>query len=319
MLAIAVVAAIAGSWAPARAQQRGSDCRPHLIVLSAFPAELGPLLARARIDDVVDSGARRFYVGTLEGHRVVMALTGIGLVNADATSRLAVSLFGCGLRGVVFSGVSGGRTNIGDVTVPARWTLDGGTTWYPADPRMLATASAASPSAHLWNVAPVGDPACLGVPTDAVRTVAVLSAPRVIVGGDGTSSDPFRGSPLPCAPGGGDVFGCHPCADHRTSPAEATRFATGAIPFVDPAFFLGYLSAPPSTPAGFDADDMETAAVARVASQHAVPFIAFRALSDGGGDPLHLPGFPFQFFVYRQLAADNAAAVAKAFLAAWRR
>jgi hypothetical protein len=183
---------------------------------------------------------------------------------------------------------------------------------------MLATASAAASSAHLSNVTPAGDPACLGVPRDAVRTVAVMSTPRVITGGDGSSADPFRGRPLPCAPGGGDVFGCHPCADHRTSPGEASRFIAEAPPFVDPAFLLGYLSAPPSTPAGFDADDMETAAVARAAAQHGIPFIAFRALSDGGGDPLHLPGFPFQFFLYRQLAADNAAAVANAFLAAWR-
>jgi hypothetical protein len=41
-------------------------------------------------------------------------------------------------------------------------------------------------------------------------------------------------------------------------------------------------------------------------------------VSDGGGDPLSLPGFPFQFFYYRQLAADNAAITTLAFLASWR-
>ena len=30
-----------------------------------------------------------------------------------------------------------------------------------------------------------------------------------------------------------------------------------------------------------------------------------------------LPGFPSQFFVYKQLAADNAAAVTLAFVDAW--
>ncbi|MCA1833262.1 MAG: hypothetical protein LC750_11155 [Actinobacteria bacterium] len=63
--------------------------------------------------------------------------------------------------------------------------------------------------------------------------------------------------------------------------------------------------------------DMETAAVAQVANANTIPFIAFRALSDGLGDPLHLPGFPFQFFYYRQLAADNAAEMTLAFLQAW--
>ena len=44
-----------------------------------------------------------------------------------------------------------------------------------------------------------------------------------------------------------------------------------------------------------------------VAIGHHVPFLGIRAVSDGGGDPLGLPGFPAQFFYYRQLAADNAA------------
>jgi nucleoside phosphorylase len=48
-----------------------------------------------------------------------------------------------------------------------------------------------------------------------------------------------------------------------------------------------------------------------------VPFLGLRGVSDGGGDALGLPGFPFQFFYYRQLAADNAAAATLAFLAAW--
>ena len=94
------------------------------------------------------------------------------------------------------------------------------------------------------------------------------------------------------------------------------RFAKGVVPFLDPNFFLSYFQSP--SPSGhYAAQDMETAAVARVAARHGAPFLAFRAASDGGGDPLMLPGFPFQFFFYKQLAADNAAATALAFLRAW--
>ena len=57
--------------------------------------------------------------------------------------------------------------------------------------------------------------------------------------------------------------------------------------------------------------------VAQAAAQNGVPFLGIRAASDGNGDPLHLPGFPAQFFVYRQLAGNNAAAVAVAFLRQW--
>jgi len=105
---------------------------------------------------------------------------------------------------------------------------------------------------------------------------------------------------------------------------QAAAFAQGAPAFAQPGFFTSYLAT--ATPSGtWVTVDNETAVVAAVAAAHGVPFIGFRAASDGpgnspgtGGDPLMLPGFPAQFVVYRQLAADNAAAMALAFLAAWR-
>ena len=56
--------------------------------------------------------------------------------------------------------------------------------------------------------------------------------------------------------------------------------------------------------------DMETAAVAKLAAENQIPFLAFRAVSDGGGDPLiasALIGFPVQFFIYQQLALPHSA------------
>jgi nucleoside phosphorylase len=67
----------------------------------------------------------------------------------------------------------------------------------------------------------------------------------------------------------------------------------------------------------FIESDDETGAVAAVANSHRVPFIGFRGISDGSPDPLMLPGFPAQFVVYDQLAADNAAAMTLAFVGAW--
>ena len=77
---------------------------------------------------------------------------------------------------------------------------------------------------------------------------------------------------------------------------------------------LGLLSAvnPP-----VDAVDQETAAAQQVADAHGVPFLGIRGMSDGPGDPLNLPGYPFTFFVYKQIAADNAAIVTEAFLDSW--
>ena len=294
-------------------------CDHRLLVLSAFPGEIDHLLAKTTITTVVNPSGRTFYLGTLGGNKVALGLTGIGIVNADATTRTALGYFRCQgaltIDGIVFSGVSGGRTFIGDVTIPTQWTLDGGGT-YPVDQTMYDTAVATSASVKLADQVPLGDLACIGLDPDLIETIKLPHQPVVIAGGRGHTADPFGGREFPCIPGGGDVFGCRPCRapDHRLHPF---RFLRDAPAFIDPNFFLGYFQNPTPSTATYDAEDMETASVARVAHANGLPFIAFRALSDGQGDPLHLPGFPFQFFIYRQIAANNAAATAYAFLAAW--
>jgi nucleoside phosphorylase len=307
------MSALAFAPVPARA------CAERLLVLSAFPGEIDHLLAAATDvqTDVVDG--RSFFVGRLKDNDVVLALTGIGLVNATTTTASALDHYDCGddpgITGIVFSGVSGGKTFIGDVTIPARWTLDDGDTWMATDPAMFAVAQGVS--ATLSQVAPLGDAACVGVDPDLVQAIPMPHPPVIIAGGDGASADGFGGRAFPCFPAGGDVFGCEPCRAPTHQIPDIERFANDALPFVDPAFFVEYPQQPMPAEGAYDAVDMETAAAAKVAADAGVPFIAFRALSDGLGDPLSLPGFPFQFFVYRQLAANNAAAVALAFLDAW--
>ncbi len=184
---------------------------------------------------------------------------------------------------------------------------------------MLATAqTVVARGVQLEQIAPLGDCACTGlVDPDAIQTVHMPHKPQILLGGKGRSSDPFIGNAFPCIPMSGDVFGCQPCKAPRFAASDIPRFVQGAAPFLNPNFFINYFQNPPNTPPGYDADDMETAAVAHVAAEKHVPFIGFRALSDGLGDPLMLPGFPAQFFVYRQYAADNAGAVELAFLSAW--
>jgi nucleoside phosphorylase len=296
-------------------------CAPRLLILSAFPGEIDLLLQATDVTDVVEVDGRSFFAGTLAGNDVVMGLSGIGLANAERTTRSAFDVFACDdettISGVVFSGVSGGRTNIGDVSVPTRWTIDD-QTWFDVDPTMFAAAQAAAPNAVLTDHVPIGDLACVGLDPALVRTVRMPNQPVITFGGDGKSADPFNGRSFPCIPFGGDVFGCNPCRSPAGPEApDVQRFIEDAIPFIDPEFFTSYFESPPPATTEYHAEDMETAAVALVATEHAIPFIAFRSLSDGLGDPLHLPGFPVQFFVYRQIAADNAAAVTIAFLEEW--
>lgn len=300
-------------------------CTPRLLVLSAFPGEIDGLLTEATLSasETVIIDGRSFFVGSLRGNDVVLALTGIGLVNAERTTLAALGHFRCGfdpgITGIVFSGVAGGRSFIGDVTVPSRWTEDDGESWLEVDAGMLAVARQIRDggAVELARDVPSGDAACIGHDPDLVRTVRIDHAPEILVGGDGKSADTFEGRAFPCVPSGGDVFGCEACRRPAHSPPDVVRFFSGVLPFLDPLFILSFFQSPPPATTEYDAEDMETGAVARVATANGVPFIAFRAVSDGQGDPLMLPGFPAQFFVYRQLAADNAAAVALAFLEAW--
>ena len=317
----AIVAALALSTVVAVGADAGGSaaCRQRTLVLSAMPIELGPLLAQTKVERTVTDDGHHYFVGRLRGHDVVLTLTGIGPVNADNNTRKALTLFRCGGRSgidsVVFSGVSGGDF-IGNVIVPTRWTLDAGKHFSPVDPKMLAAARrTAHTDVPLEQKAPAGDPLCQCVTDpDTVSTVAVTHKPRIEVGGDGETTDPFGGRALGCAPGGGDVFGCEPCV-LQTDPDTAGHFVDSAVPFVDPDFFRNYSS---GTGSGhYVAEDEETAAVAKVAAARHLPFLGFRAVSDGKGDPLGLPGFPVQFFYYRQLAADNAALTTMAFLANW--
>jgi nucleoside phosphorylase len=309
-----VVLVVAAAAAPARADAARHACSNRVLVLAAMPLELNPLTARASIDRTIRIDDRTFYVGRLAGRNVVLALTGIGLVNARQTAQLALDYFRCGFRGALFSGVAGSRQNIGDVTIPRRWTRDGGTTWTGVDPAMLGSAQRlAGTRVPLSQDVPVGDAACLCPGVDAPTPVHINRTPKVVVGGDGRSSDTYGGKALPCLPGGGDIAGCAPCLRLSGSAQDAAAFAEHAPSLLDPGFAKAFLQ-PPSPSSDADSEDQETAAVAEVARAHRVPFLGIRAVSDGAGDPLGLPGFPSQFVVYRQLAGNNAAAVTLAFL-----
>jgi hypothetical protein len=217
---------------------------------------------------------------------------------------------------VVFSGVAGGagRTSIGDVAVPARWTLDNGATFHAVDPGMLATAETLSVA--LGGIDRLGDPACLCSRIANIQLIDLHREPQLFIGGDGASSDNNNGQAFPCIPGGGSVFGCQPCAAPDRSPLYTGNFFQAAGPWLKNALISNLNISSTQNPA-FDATDNETAAAQAVADAHGVPFLGIRGISDGPGDPLHLPGFPFEFFVYKQIAADNAALVTAAFLESW--
>jgi hypothetical protein len=321
MLLLAPVSLVAASSGAHAAGHYKPACHPRTLILSAMPVEISPLLGKLHHRHTVAVDSHDFFVGMLRGHRAVLAMTGIGPVNARRTTRQALSHFRCdartGISSVIFSGVAGGDF-IGNVTVPGRWTQDNGKHFYGVNRSMLKVARRISHrGVALERKTPVGDPLCTcGNSTKGVHTVTVTHKPRINVGGAGQTTDPFSGHRLPCVPAGGDVFGCDPCPAHKELADEVINSLPGFAAVANPDFFAGYLSN--SESGSYVAEDEETGAVDAIAHHHHLPFIGFRAVSDGGGDPLHLPGFPAEFFYYRQLAADNAALATFAFLSAWQ-
>jgi nucleoside phosphorylase len=282
VIAVAAPAGAASRPAPCDVAADTPAAAPYVIVLSAFPAELAPLVEAADIEDTVLVDGRPYYRGRLDGASVVLGLTLIGMVNAETQTRSVLRAFEAGA--LVMSGVAGSHHRIGDVVVAAAWREEGRRKRRRVNAALLALARRG---------AAVPLEACTPVPPSSPDNpiVCMPHAPAVVFEDLGESGDDFDGEALACVPGAGEIFGCE-----LPEPAAATAPAAIAEQYPD-------------------AIDMETAAVARVAAEHRVPFVAMRAVSDGAGDPLGDRGFPAQFFDYYALAARNAAAVTRAVIA----
>jgi adenosylhomocysteine nucleosidase len=275
------------------------DGTPRIAVMSAFAPEWTALRAAMseRKEHVVNGTT--FVTGRLEGHDAVLFLSGISMVNAAMTTQLALDRFR--VTRIVFSGIAGGvdpAFAVGDVVVPGQWgqyleavfareTTDG---WQvPAfferpfpnygmifpQPVEVARAGAAEPEERFW------------FPVDA----AMLETARGVAG---------QVELADCAAAG-------QCLERPPRVTVGGNGVSGQA-FVDNRAFREF------TFATFRASvlDMESAAVAHVAYANAVPFIAFRSLSDlAGGE-----SGENQIRTFFQLAADNAATVVRAFLRA---
>src|SRR5256712_12489180 len=125
-LAVAAGVAAGALFPPAVLAAWQTNAR--VLLLSAYPTEGAKLLAAAApVTEVGVFNGRSFFAGTIAGKNVVMGLTGIGLVNADLTTRAVLAYLednDLRVKAIVFSGVAGSSYNIGDVVVPDHWTDD---------------------------------------------------------------------------------------------------------------------------------------------------------------------------------------------------
>lgn len=291
--------AASGSAAiPAAAPVRLDEV-PRVGIATAFAPELAALLPSLadRRQHVVNG--RPFYTGMLAGKPVVLFETGVSLVNAAMNTQLVFDRFN--IDAILVSGIAGGvdpQLSIGDVAVPDQWAQYNEMIYM----REIAPGRYAEYQGYSLEIAPLGYMRPNGVrivsaaepqpqrrfwfPADpALMAIAREAAPHVEL--------------ARCDRAG-------QCLEHAPELIIGGNGVTGSV-FLDNAAFREYLHAS----FGAEVVEMETAAIAMVAHANAVPFIAFRSLSDlaGGGE-----AEANEMGTFMDIAAANSAAVVLAFL-----
>ncbi|XP_050213870.1 bark storage protein A-like [Mercurialis annua] len=106
---------------------------PYLGLVIPNMFEMNPLLRSPNFTAstlVIDFSGRRFRFGSIAGKRVILVMTGLGMVNTGITTQLLLSLFN--VEGVVHYGTAGAINpllNGGDVTIPKYWSHTGLWNW----------------------------------------------------------------------------------------------------------------------------------------------------------------------------------------------
>ena len=274
------------------------DATPRIAVISAFEPEWKALKASVGEPKSYSVNGVEFVTGTLGGRKVVLFLCGVSMVNAAMNTQLVLDRFD--VTGIVVSGIAGGvdpGLHVGDVTVAARWGQ------YLEAVFARETDGKFQPPPWMK----------LSYPNYGMifpEDVGVRSAKEGLQKHFWFEADPG----MLAAAGGIGAVELKRCTAQQACLTHTPRLVVGGNgvsgqAFVDNAAFRQYVFAT------FKAQvlDMETAAVAMVAYANAVPFIAFRSLSDlaGGGEGAN------ELRTFFQLASDNSAAVVQRFLTAW--
>lgn len=273
---------------------------PRIAVMSAFDAEWLELRRAMQVTETRVVNGRTLYFGRLAGHDVVVLLSGFSMVNAAMTTQALLDRVN--VSAIVFSGIAGGvnpALNVGDVTVPSQWAHYQEMIFARETPNGFVSAIPTEGFTPFGMMFPRGTSVTArgGAPDSLTRRFwfpmdsGMLQVARAVASKATLQRCTDRGACLPHTPrivvGGNGVSGST---------------------FVDNAAFRTWAW----NTFRADALDMETAAVAVVAYENRVPFIAFRSLSDlAGGNASENESRTFG-----RLASVNSAAVVLKFLEA---
>ena len=220
-------------------------------ILSALPEEQSGLLGSLEQARRVAHAGRAFWLGTLHGQPVVLALSGMGKVAAATTATALIERFGAAR--IVFTGVAGGvgeGVQVGDVVVAQDYVQ------HDMD---------ATPLCARWQVPGYS---AVRLPCDTTLTAMISGAVSAYLQSAGGHFD----SELLAQP-----------------PRLHQGLVASGDQFVSCAQAAGALRAD-LLAAGHDvlAVEMEGAAVAQVCVDYGVPFAAVRAISDRADDEAHV-------------------------------
>ncbi len=290
-LAIGLLAA----WSGAHAAEKITDTLPRTAVITAFAPEKTAMVALLTDKKIYKLHGAEIVAGTLAGHPVLLAESGVSMVNASLTAQNLIDRFK--VERIVFSGIAGGidpTLHVGDVVVPEEW----------AEPleSIVLRETPEGPKAPGWMADEV-----LPLPLYG----GTVASKKIDTNHEFHASFKADAALLETARKVAASLKLKACSSDRHCLEQPPQILVGGVgvstmSFVDNAKFRDWLY----TAWKARATDMESAAVAQVAYVNGVPFIAFRSLSDlAGGE-----AGSNQMDVFMTLAAENAASVVKAFV-----
>ncbi|KAH7524192.1 hypothetical protein FEM48_Zijuj06G0093000 [Ziziphus jujuba var. spinosa] len=266
---------------------------------------------------------RRFRFGTIAGQKVILVMTGLGMVNSAITTQLLLTIFD--VEGVVHYGIAGNANpslHIGDVAIPQSWSHTALWIWQrygqgPDDELPLEangdytreigyikiadyTVNVSHSSSYdnllnnIWyqqeEVFPVD-----GTPEERQHSFWVPVDPLYY-----NISQTLEGLKLE------DCLNSTTCLTTTPRVVRVERGTSASI-YLDNAAYRGFLY----EKFNISPVEMESAAVALISFQQRIPFIVIRALSDlaGGGS-----ADSNEADTFITLAANNSVAVAVEFV-----
>jgi adenosylhomocysteine nucleosidase len=319
-----------------------TDCTPRIGIVSAFGAEADLLVAQTTARTRYSINGNQFTTGVLRGNRVVIVLSGVSMINSTMVTQQMLNHFR--IERLIMSGIAGGLNpalNVGDVTVPDRWIMPMEVYWSHnsdvpqpcgetlGDMSCLGLKFAMTKDAS-GKVTPQPPPFELTTPGGKVPTGLFMRENFVMTAKNSPQGEYVFAYPVDAAmlavarnlqpklsQCGGAPATPETAPDPKRCMKHTPKMVVGGAGVSGTAFLANadyrkYLFENLQA----NTFEMETAALAHVAYANAVPYIAFRSLSDlAGGEAFNAD---VAALFASGLAETNEAAVTLAFLEAWK-